>query len=278
MKKSVVLILIMFLTISLCKAQSTEKVKGNRIVSIQTTDIASYHTIALDEDFDIEIIYSKTPYVEIETDENLHEFIEFQVIDSVLTFNKTMRITSKKKLNIKVAYDDALRHIETSGDSEILSLATLDLENGSLKARESSKVGLTVTSDYFNIDTDDKSKVKLNLTTENCIVTLSGSSKLDALINTTNFEASLYQRAQSEIEGSCNTSKIDLDNNSNFDGKNFTTVTCNVICNISSDAYLEVQDTITIEATGTSSIYLYGNPKIIIDKLTDTTKLQKKVK
>ena len=278
MKKTFSVLIITFLTISLAMAQSAEKIKGNRIVSIQTTDIASFHTIALDEDFDIEIIYAKTPFVEVETDENLHEFIEFQVIDSVLTFNKTIRITSKKKLNIKVGYDDALKHIEASGDSELLSLSTMDLENGSLKARESSKVGLTVKSDHFDIDTDDKSKVKLNLTSENCVLNMSGNSKLDALVNTTDFIATLYQRAQTDIEGSCNTSKIDLDNNSNFNGKNFTTTTCNVTCNISSDAFLEVQDTITIEATGTSSVYLYGNPKILIDKLTDTSKLQKKVK
>ena len=96
MKKSFSVLIITFLTISFAMAQSAEKIKGNRIVSIQTTDIASFHTIALDEDFDIEIIYAKTPFVEVETDENLHEFIEFQVIDSVLTFNKTIRITSKK--------------------------------------------------------------------------------------------------------------------------------------------------------------------------------------
>jgi hypothetical protein len=278
MKSYLTTIIIIFLSFSIGIAQNAEKIKGNRIVNIQTTDIDSYHTIALDEDFDIEIVYARTPFVEVEADENLHEFINFKVIDSVLTFNKTIKIASKKKLHIKVGYDDALKHIETSGDSKLVSTTTLDVENGSLIARESSKVGLTVKSEKFTIDTDDKSKIKLNLTSKNCVLNMSGNSKLDALINTTDFTAILYQRAQSDIEGSCNTSKIDLDNNSKFNGKNFTTAICNVTCNISSDAYLEVQDTITIAATGTSSVYLYGNPKIIINKLTDTSKLQKKVK
>ena len=278
MKKILALLFFGLLSFSFCYAQSSEKIKGNRNVTTVQTNIESYHTIALDEDFEVEIIYDRNPYVEIETDENLHEFIEFQVIDSVLTFNKTIRITSKKRLNIKVTYNDALKHIETTDNAEILSLATMDLENGTLKTRGASKAGLTIKSDNFDFSCDDKSKVKLNLTSENCILNMSGNSKLEALINTTDISTTLYQRANANIEGASETAKLDLDNNTQFNGKNFTINTCEVVCEISSDAYLEVLDNITIDASGSSSINLYGNPKIIINKLTDTTKLQKKVK
>ncbi|GAA4952002.1 DUF2807 domain-containing protein [Algibacter agarivorans] len=259
-------------------AQTTDKVKGNRNVITQLTNINSYHTIALDEDFEIEIIFNKNPSVEIETDENLHEYIAFQVRDSILTFNKTAKITSKKKLNIKVTYDDFLRHIETTDDAEITSLTTMDLKNASLKTKGSSKAGLTIQSDNFSFEGDDKSKVKLNLTSENCTINTSGYNKLEALINTSKFSATLYQRANAIIEGSSIEATIDLDNNALFNGKNFTLNTCHVICEINSDAHLEVLENISIEASGSSSIYLYENPIITINKLTDTSKLQKKVK
>ncbi|XMO85425.1 DUF2807 domain-containing protein [Algibacter sp. AS12] len=278
MKKFLSIFFLSLLSIALCEAQSTEKVKGNRTVTIQQTNIESFHTIILDEDFEVEIIYDANPFVEVETDENLHEYIDFQVVDSVLTFNKKARITSKKKLNIKVTYNDVLKHIETTDDAEILSLATMDIENGSLKTRGSSKAGLTIESNVFSVDMDDKSKVKLNLTSENCLLSMSGNSKIDALINTSVFTTNLYQRATANIEGSSKRVKAELDNNTAFNGKNFTINTCEVICNISSDAHLEVLDDIIIEASGASSIYLYQNPKIIINKLADTAKLQKKVK
>ncbi|WP_396603287.1 GIN domain-containing protein [Algibacter sp. R77976] len=278
MKNFLIILFFGLLSFSFCSAQSTEKIKGNRNVTIQQTNIESFHTIALDEDFEIEIIYDVEPYVQIETDENLHEFIEFQVIDSVLTFNKTIKITSKKKLKIKATYNDALKHIVTTDDAEIQSLSTIDLEDGSLKTRGSSKAGLTIKSENFSFDSDDKSKVKLNLTSENCALTMSGNSKLEALINTSEIYTTLYQRADANIEGSSKIAKIELDNNTEFDGKNFTINTCDVVCNISSDAHLEVLEAITIDASGASSIYLYQNPKIVINKLSDTSKLQKKVK
>ena len=157
MKKTLIILFFGILSFSLCSAQNTEKIKGNRNVTILQTNIEPYHTIALDEDFEIEIIFDQTPYIEIETDENLHEFIEFQVIDSVLTFNKTIKITSKKKLKIKATYNDALKHIEITDNAEILSLTTMNLDGGSLKSRGSSKAGLTIKSDNFNFDGDDKS-------------------------------------------------------------------------------------------------------------------------
>jgi hypothetical protein len=278
MKKYIISIIFSILISTISISQSAEKVKGNRNVVTQETNINSFHTIALDKDFEIEIIYNKNPSVKIETDENLHEFIEFQVVDSVLSFNKTTKITSRKKLNITVTYDDFLRHIETNEDAEILSLTTIDIENGTLITRGSSKAGLTIKSDNFDYQGHDKSKVKLNLTSKKCAINLSGNSKLEALINTPDLTTNLYQRANANIEGSCDKAVLELDNNSQFDGKNFTIKTCNIICEISSDATLEVLENITIEASGSSSIYLYGNPKITINKLSDISKLQKKVK
>lgn len=278
MKNTPLIIVFFLLNISLSFAQNLEKIKGDRNVSIVETTIDAFHTISLNDDFNIEIIYNNTPSVEIETDENLHDVIKFEVIDSVLTFNKTARITSKKRLHIKVAYNKSLKLIETTDDSEVLSLATMDLKHFILKAKGSSKVGLTIESDHFSFDGDDKSKVNLNVTSQNCTINMSGYSKLEALINTTQFSSNQLQRAITSIEGSCDIALLDLDNYTQFNGKNFTINTCNIICNIDSEANLEVLENITIEASGASRISLYENPKIVITKLTDTSKLQKKVK
>lgn len=259
-------------------AQNLEKVKGNRQVTIVNTQIDGFHTIALDEDFEIDLIYNKIPSIEIETDENLHEIIDFMVRDSVLYFNKLKRITSKKRLHIKVSYNDLLQHIEVTDNAEIHGLTPLHLYNATLKTSGSSKVGLTIKTDNFNFESIDKAKVKLNVTADTCLVNMRGSGKLEALINAPKVNASIFERANATIEGNCDTADLELDNNASLNGKNFTMNSCNVICNISSDAYLEVIKDITIDANGSSAIYLYQNPKIIINSMTDTSKLQKKVK
>jgi hypothetical protein len=259
-------------------SQSLEKIKGNKNVTTIQTEINAFHTLALDEDFEIEIIYNKTPSVTIETDENLHESIDFRVSDSVLSFNKTKRITSKKTLRIKVSYDANLNHIMATDDSEIKSLTLMDLGDFELNTKESAKVGLTVKADIFTFEGLDKSKVKLNLTCDSTKLVLNGNSKLEALINAPKITADLYQRSDAIIEGNTEDIFIRTDNNAQFMGKNLTVKSGLISAEISSDITLEVIDDITIEASGSSSINLYGNPKIIVNRLTDTSKIQKKVK
>lgn len=278
MKRYFLTIILVFVAVTKTHTQNLEKIKGNRLVTIISTEIDGFHTIALDEDFEINLIYNKVPSIEIETDENLHEVIDFMVRDSVLYFNKLKRITSKKRLHIKVSYDDYLQHIEVTDNAEIHGLTPLHLHNATVKTSGSSKVGLTIKTDNFNFESTDKAKVKLNITADTCSINMRGSGKLEALINAPKVSASIYERTNAIIEGNCNNADLELDNNAQFNGKNFTINTCKIVCNISSSAYLEVMKDINIDATGTSSIYLYQNPKIIINSMTDTTKLQKKVK
>lgn len=259
-------------------AQNTKKVKGNRNITVQQTLINSFHTIIIDDDFEVDIIFNNEPSVEIETDENLHEFIDFQVRDSILSFHKTRRITSKKRLYIKVNYDDFLTHIETRDNGEIHALATMELNNASVKTTGNSRAGLTIKTDVFSFEGLDKSKVKLNLTCDSTKLILNGYNKLEALINSPILNADLYQRSNAIIEGNGDELALTMDNNSQFNGKNFTVKTCDLVCEIASDATIEVTDSITLEASGASEIYLYNDPKIIVNKLANTSKIQKREK
>jgi len=255
----------LLVSLSFCffnNAQNIEKVKGNRNVTIQQSYINSFHTILVDEDFEIDLIYNNEPSIEIEADENLHEFIVFNIQDSVLSFNKTRRIRSKKKLH----------------DAEIHSVTTMNLLHANLITSGHSKAGLTIKTNHFNFEGLDKSKTRLNLIADSTAIVLNGYSKLEALINSPIVNTDLYQRANAVIEGDCNNLILTTDNNSQFNGKNFTIKNCDVISEISSNVTLEVLDCITLEASGSSNIYLYSNPKIIVNKLTETSKIQKKEK
>ncbi|WP_372753185.1 GIN domain-containing protein [Mariniflexile sp.] len=272
---------ITLLTLVICftaGAQTIEKVKGNKIVTIITTEIDPFHSIIVDEDFEIEIIYNHSPSVTIETDENLHEYVKFDVYNGVLSFDKTAKITSKKRLNITVNHDATLSNIKILDKGELTSLTTMELPNAILIAEGSAKAGLTIKTSQFEFQGKDKSKIKLNLTCEDAKLNLTDNSRMDALIYAPITAADLYMRATANIEGETDDLQIRTDNFSTFNGKNFTAKTCTTLNEISSDAYIEVLDTVTINASGNSSIYLYGNPKITINKLDNTSKLQKKEK
>lgn len=271
-------IVILIITCNYSYAQRLEKVKGNKIVTTINTTITNFQSLELDEDFEIDLMYSSSPFVSIETDENLHETIEFKVQDSVLFFNGLKNIVSKKKLYIKVGYNHALEFIKVTDNAIINSVTPLNFNTCKITINGEAKVGLTVSAANFNLKMADKSKAKLNLTSDTTTVSIRGDSKIEALVNSPKFSLFQDEKANAEIEGNSDNAIIELDNRTKFQGKNFTMNTCKLRCDLSSEANVEVIKSITIGASGSSAVYLYQNPQIFIDELTGTSKLQKKLK
>ncbi|WP_431158534.1 GIN domain-containing protein [Winogradskyella poriferorum] len=276
MKKQLLVLIFMLATVPTVLSQSTQKIKGDRNVTIKQTFIDDFETIVVDGDFAIEVVYNSKPSVEIEADDNLHDVIQFNVVDSVLSFSQTMRITSKKKLNIKVNYGDALSNIQVKGDGEIRSLTSMELGDVTLSTSDNSRAYLNINSKTFGYKSSGKSKTRLNLTTDSSYVELSDTSKLDALIKSrvTNFD--LYQRSDAVIEGISDSSLIRVDNSSNLTGSKFEVKQVDATLEDNSDITIAVEESIVISASGNSEVYLYGNPSITINKLEGTSKLQKK--
>ncbi|WP_081988156.1 GIN domain-containing protein [Psychroserpens jangbogonensis] len=278
MKKITLFLLITLTYGSVGFSQDDDKVKGDRNVTIKQTYVDAFNTIVVGEDFEVELYYNSRPSVEIETDDNLHEYITVEVVDSVLTFRTNKEIRSKKKMSIKVNYSDGFSHIETHENAEIRSLTSLELGDATLKTTGSSRAYLNIKANSFNFTSLDKAKVKLNVIATKTRIELSDNCKLDALVNSKETKVDLYQRANVDIEGTTDNLLLISDNNAQFNGKNFTAKTCTAICEFATDAYIEVTESVIIEASGASEIYLFANPKITINRFTDTAKLQKKEK
>ncbi|MGC1633499.1 MAG: DUF2807 domain-containing protein [Gelidibacter sp.] len=255
-------------------AQTDDKIKGDRIVTIKQTYIDPFTKIVVGEDFTVEIIYNSKPSVEVEADSNLHEYILFEVVNGALTFSTNKKITSSKKMNIKVNYTDGLENIEVLENGEIRSLTSLELKNTTLKTTGSSRAYLNIKTNDFNYTASDKARAKLNVNATNSVIVLSDNVKIEALLNSKSAKIDLYQRASAKFDGTLETTQLRLDNSSSFNGKDFLTKTCTLIADLSSSATIRVNENIAIEASGNSEVYLYNEPKITLTKFSGSSKLQ----
>ena len=276
MNKIIFTLLLTLVTISFSVAQDDEKIKGDRNVTIKQTYIDPFSKIVVGEDFSVEIIYNSKPSVEIETDDNLHQYIEFGVSNGVLTFKTTKRITSSKRMNIKVNYGDGLESLETLEDGEIRSLTSLELKNAYLKTSGSSKAYLNIRTEKFEFNSSDKARSKLNVNATNSTIVLCDNCKLEALLNSKTVKMDLYQKATGDIEGATEDFNLRTDLSASFNGKEFTSNSCNLIAEGNSSATVRVQNTFEAEISGSSEVYFFGPGKITLTKFMDSAKLQKK--
>lgn len=257
-------------------AQSLEKIKGNRNVTIKQTYVDDFESIVIGNDFSIDLIYNSKPSVEIETDDNLHEVIKFEVVDGILSISPTKRITSKKALKIIVNYGESLNSITVKDKAEVRSLTSMELGSVSLSVNDNGRAYLNIKSEDITFKASGKSKTRLNITAQLAKMELSDDCELDALINTTSTEFDLYQRADATIEGNTEQLQLRIDNSTNFFGNNFSSKQCDLMIEGNSNATIEVSETFTISASGSTETFLYGEPGITIKKLTGSARLQKK--
>lgn len=259
-----------------------EKIKGNKNVTIIETEVESFNKIVISEDFKINLKKGDYESVEIETDENLHDVIKINVVDSVLSLKKTKRIISSKKMNITVRYTNALKHLVLEDDAEVYSANTIENFNFNLKINDNAKAFLNLKTYSFKLVNNNDSKLKLSskskLNIESTLVDLelNEGSKTEALVTCDTLKIDMYQRASAKIEGDVKQINANTINSTDFTGKNLLVNNCNVITEDSSDFEIQVIDSITIESSGSSEIYLYGNPQITIKKFSDSVKLHKK--
>lgn len=269
------LILIFIFALSV-GAQTKEKIKGSRVVTIAQTYVDEFSKIVIADNLPVEIVFNSKTSVEVEADDNLHEVIKFEVTNGVLKFETTQQITGSKKLQITVNYSNKLNEIEVNNDAEVRSLSTLEIENLTLKTTGNSKAYLNVRTKSFNFTASEKSRSRLNVVTDNAELIINDNAKIEALYTANALKADLYQRADLSIEGFVKTAQLRIDNSSSFSGKNLNIDDCKVSLEGNGTAVVNITKTIILEAIDKAEVYLYGNCAITVNKFLGSAKLLKK--
>ncbi|MDB9960756.1 DUF2807 domain-containing protein [Oceanihabitans sp.] len=279
LKKCFITLFIISITIT---GFAQDKIKGNKNVTIVETKIDDFKAISFGEKFEIELVQSNDPSVAIETDENLHEVIEFTVTDSVLNFRTLLKIQYQKQLKITVNYTTKLRQILINDDAEISAVGTIKNKDLELRINDYSKAYLNVDNQNFKLINNNtstfgiNSKSKLNIESDYVSLELNENSKTEALIVTDSLQVEMYQSAFAKIEGETGFLNLLTINSSEFSAKNLSANTCKISTEESSEATVQVLDEILIETSGSSEIYLYGDPKINLNAFRDSSSIYKK--
>jgi hypothetical protein len=276
MKKNILLIVFVLIS-SLTIAQKKEKIKGNKIVTIQKHDVTPFSQIEIEDNLEVFLSQGDINSIEIETDENLHKSIDFKVYGNTLRLSTNKDITSFKKLDVKITYTDKLDMIIAKNESRVNASAEVRLENITIKTFDYSKSFMNINSPNFTLQTNDKSKMEMNLKSKDAFIEMSKNSDIKALITSNKLKFDMYQKSYAEIEGDVNEMKLRLDNTSNCAGKKLSsklldvTVEGNTKCSIKTDGNL------SISASGKSEVTIYGDPKIELKKFSDEATLYKKI-
>lgn len=277
MKKHIT-ILLLLLSTTLIIAQKKEKIKGSKKVTIEKREIVPFTTLEIEDNFEVFLEMGEKPELKIEADDNLHDIINIDIRDQTLRVYTRKEAIRQKKLIVKITYTKELNAVSVKNDATLNAIQEILVDNITIKTFDNAKLFLNVSSKNFLLESNDKSKVELNLKSENSKVVLSQSATLKSLIVTQDFICDLYQKAEARIEGSSNNALIRMDSNSILTANKLTVKNVDLTAEGYAEGAVNAQTAISITASDKAEVDLFGDPKIEMKKFSDEAKLFKKVK
>jgi hypothetical protein len=280
MRNKIILLLLLSTTIY-NTAFSQKKLKGNKNITRIKTDLNQFNKISVNNDFKVVLFKSANSFVEVETDENLHDAIEINVLDSILTISTTAKLRAKR-LNITVYYNNPLQEIILNNDAEIKSLNVIKTPAMLLKINDYTIANLSVESNKFNLINNNKSrfqlrsKSKLYINIKHVNLDLSESINTDITIKADSLTTRLMKNAIVSIKGSAISLEALTLEDSNFKGEELIVTNCNTTVKESASFTIQTSDKITIDASDKSKTEIYGEPQIIIQSFTGSSTVSKK--
>ena len=277
MKKYITLLLLV-LSITALVAQKKEKIKGSKIVTTERREIDNFQELVIEDNLEVHLERGEKAEVKIEADENLHQIISLEQYNKTLRIFTTQLASSYKKMIIRVTYTVDLNLISSKNESSINAIQELLLDKVTINAFDSSKLFINSNVKNFVLQAGDKSKMELNIKSENVTIELNKNASLKALIVTDALKVDQYQKSNATVEGSATSAIIRLDNNASFTGNKLNTKSATITTESYTNCSLFVEKEVIIDAINKSEIQLLGTPKIEMRKFLDEAKLIKKLK
>ena len=272
------MLLLLVLSTTALVAQKKEKIKGSKIVTTERREIDNFQELVIEDNLEVHLERGEKAEVKIEADENLHQIISLEQYNKTLRIFTTQLASSYKKMIIRVTYTADLNLISSKNESSINAIQELLLDKVTINAFDSSKLFINSNVKNFVLQAGDKSKMELNIKSENVTIELNKNASLKALIVTDALKVDQYQKSNATVEGSATSAIIRLDNNASFTGNKLNTKSATITTESYTNCSLFVEKEVIIDAINKSEIQLLGTPKIEMRKFLDEAKLIKKLK
>ena len=213
MKIKYLSIMLLFATLAV-QSQRKPKIKGNRTVIEVKEVLPPFTKIELRDDLDVSLRRSTEEAYSVQADDNLIDVLKFRVEDSTLMISSFYQITSKKKLEIEIAYTQ-LTSI-TLSDGRLKTLDKVSSEELTVTTLGSAKIELGADTGLVTINMQDNSAGTFNLTTDSLSVNLMNKAEASIYSNSFNNLLTMKDNAGLEIEGTADNFEIALNDDADL--------------------------------------------------------------
>lgn len=271
--KSIAIAVLMFVTTAV--SAQRERVKGSRNVKDVSEVLRPFTDIKVTDGLEVTLIADSQPSYELEMDDNLIELISFDVRDSVLLVSARKDIRSAKRLNITVRFV-TLNSVSLDAKSKVKAQSVLksDFFRGSFL--DDSQFEGEIKAKQATITANSNSKIEMDYMGDDLTMNVTDNAFAKADINTKKITLSASGRSDLELKGNAQTVSLDLNDNAECKAETFNTDVININATGSSTTIVTADQEIIVDLDEKAELHVYGEPKLMIERFTGTSKILKK--
>lgn len=161
-------------------AQIWETVRGNGKVVTKERNTNSFTGVRVSSGIDVYLSQGNEVSVEVEADENLHEYIITEVRDGILnvrTDNVSIRDAERKRVNVTMK---DITSIRTSSAGDVVGQTPVEAENLELDASSAGSISLDVRAKDIEVDISSSGDITLSGVADFLEASLSSAGDLNA--------------------------------------------------------------------------------------------------
>lgn len=274
MKMRTLLIAILALSTTAVVAQRKPKIKGNKQVITVREELPPFTAIELSDDLDIFLEKAATTGYTVMADDNLIDILRFDVRDSMLTISSFYKITSKRKLEITVQYNDLEQIVIRDGSIAMADVISTDVLK--VETYGTSRLELRAMADFIEVAMEGSSKGDMNLEADSLAIALKERSDLKAYSVSEGIHLEMFRSSAARLDGSSQNVVLKMHGNSNLKAQDLQVAQMRAELDETPTARVHVFRNLELVSRGSSKLFLYGVPEIEIIEFLDSSELLKR--
>lgn len=249
------------------------QVNGNGNIIVKTHNIGEIALFQSKHNYEV-IVKKGAPLLTIETDENIHEFLNPHVTEKNNPEDnkskKGLRIGKHDNVNIKPSQGikmqltvPTLEEVNLSGFSTIIFEDTLESKNFKARVTGSSNLYLKINTEDLDIDTKGHSYASVLGVAGNTDINASGSSEIELdSVSAQNIFIKESGHSSVKIKGQSQNLNADLGGSANLNADDLTAEQVAIKASGHAKAKVVANQILQVNGSGSADIIYSGNPQI----------------
>lgn len=153
--------------------------KGNGNITTRYERIPVFRLVRIGGNFDVTLKKAEASGIRVITDENLHEFIEFDVNNALLSIQQKKKLISKNKIKVIIEYEH-VEELRITGAAMLQNEGYIEEKELDLRMDGAGMVDVKLRTEFLKVMLSGAGIVKLSGETDRQELNLSGAGSLKA--------------------------------------------------------------------------------------------------